>query len=430
MTDLTSAPLTPPPSTPASWLSRKTVLLSGALLLTLAGGTWAASQWFKPPVAKESAVQVQPIAVETLTIQPRSVAQTLELSGTIRPIEQAVLSTRVMGRITYLPVEAGDRIQKDQVVAEVNVLDMAAQTSQARSGVAQARAELARSQATLNQLQSQRVEAQAALKLAQIDQRRMDQLRAEGAISQERLDQSNTTLEQAKAKLAQVEAGSQQAEAAIAQAQAGVTEAEAGVTAASVSQSYGTVIAPFDGVVIQKLAHAGEMAAPGTPLLKIENPTRLELIISVPEENLRYVRVNQSVQVRVDAVNQTFNGVIAQIIPTSDPNSRSFNVKIPLNNSGSLISGMFGRIQLPTTAAQPKLTVPSQALIRRGQLKGVYVVQPSPNQEHAVALLRWVQTGEEQKGQIEITAGLTAGDRVIRQPSPSLSDGQAVEILN
>jgi len=78
-------------------------------------------------------------------------------------------------------------------------------------------------------------------------------------------------------------------------------------------------------------------------LLKIENPDRLQLEISVPEENLRFVRVSQPVQVRVEAASQTLNATIQQIIPAADPNSRSFLVKVPLNNSGRLISGANGR---------------------------------------------------------------------------------------
>jgi len=166
------------------------------------------------------------------------------------------------------------------------------------------------------------------------------------------------------------------------------------------------------------------MAAPGTALLKVENPDRLQLEISVPEENLRFVQVGQPVQVRIDAVNQTLNARIEQIVPAADPNSRSFLVKIPLNNSGRLISGMFGRIALPLGEKQETILIPSNALIQRGQLQGVYVV--NTNDTHSTAVLRWVKTGQQRDGEVEIVSGLMEGDRIITSNINQLSDGQPV----
>ncbi|XGV97952.1 MAG: efflux RND transporter periplasmic adaptor subunit [Leptolyngbya sp. BL-A-14] len=408
-------------------LSRKGwgLLLGGALLLV--GGTWGILQLTRSTHPPETVLAPATI-VETLTIRSQAIANTLELSGTIRPIEQATLSTRVMGRITQLALESGDRFHKGDMLARIDVMDMAAQTSQAQSGVTQAQAEVARSQATLSQLESQKLEAQAALRLAQINQSRMSQLQAEGAVAQSRLDEANTALDETRARVAQTIAGIQQAKAAIAQSRAAVKRAESGVTSASASESYGTIVAPFDGVVVQKLAYEGEMAAPGTVLLKVENPGRLQLEIAVPEENLRFVRLGQPVKVQVDAASQTLNGTIQQIVPAADANSRSFLVKIPLNHSGRLISGMFGRIALSLGKTQQTILIPTKALIQRGQLQGVYVVETNGSQSTAV--LRWVKTGQQREGQVEIVSGLMTGDRIITSNLGQLSDGQPITLAN
>ncbi|MGA7933036.1 MAG: biotin/lipoyl-binding protein, partial [Kovacikia sp.] len=262
------------------------LLLGGALLL--AGGTWGILQLNRSTQSPE-AVSAPVIAVETLNIRAQALAKTLELSGTIHPVDRATLSTRVSGRIIYFPLEAGDRFRKGDVLARIDVQDIAAQTNQAQAGVAQAQAELARSQAALSQLRSQKLAAQAALRQAQLNQTRSAQLQTEGAVSQANLDDANTALEQAREQVTQATAGIQQSQAAIAQAQAAVNQAKSGVTAAATNESYGTVIAPFDGIVTEKLASLGETTNPysmnGTALLKIENPDRLQLEISVPEEN-------------------------------------------------------------------------------------------------------------------------------------------------
>jgi len=394
-------------------------------VLLLAGGTWAILQMNRSPHSLETTT-AQAIAVSTMTLKSQSITNTLELSGSIRPVEQATLSTRVMGRITALSLESGDRFRKGDVLASIDVMDINAQTGQAQLGVAQAQAEVFRSQASLNQLESQKLEAQSALRLAQVTQSRMSRLQAEGAVSQSVLDDANTALEQARARVAQSEAGIRQSQAAIDQTQAAVSRAELSVISSDISASYGTIIAPFDGVVVQKMAYEGEMAAPGTPLLKVENPNKLELEISVPEENLRLVRVGQSVKVQFDAVNQTINGTIQQIVPAANAQSRSFLVKIPLNNSSKLISGMFGRIALPLGANKETLLVPTKALIQRGQLQGVYVVEST--EEKAIAVLRWVKTGKPQNEQIEIVSGLKTGDRIITSNIVQLSDGQPVAV--
>jgi RND family efflux transporter MFP subunit len=401
------------------------LLVGGVLLLT--GGTWFVLSQNRSPQPSEIA-STSVLSVDTLTIRSQSVANTLELSGSIRPVEQATLSTRVMGRITQLSLETGDRFRKGDILTRIDVMDITTQTGQAQLGVAQAQAEVFRSQASLNQLESQKLEAQSALRLAQVTQSRMSRLQAEGAVSQSVLDDANTNLEQARARVAQSEAGIRQSQAAIAQTQAAVSRAELSVISSDVSESYGTIFAPFDGVVVQKMAYEGEMAAPGTPLLKVENPNKLELEISVPEENLRFVRVGQSVKVQFDAVNQSLSATIQQIVPASNAQSRSFLVKIPLTNSGKLISGMFGRIALPIGATKETLLIPTTALIQRGQLQGVYVLETSGEKTNApsIAMMRWVKTGKTQDGQVEIVSGLKAGDRIVTSNIAQLSDGQAV----
>ncbi len=399
------------------------LILGGLLLLT--GGTWTVLQMNRSPQTSEAPV-TQAIAVSALTLRSQSVVNTLELSGTIRTVEQATLSTRVMGRITQMSLESGDRFRKGDILARIDVMDMTAQTGQAQLGVAQAQAEVYRSQASLSQLESQKLEAQSAMRLAQITQSRMSKLQAEGAVTKSQLDDANTNLEQARARVAQSDAGIRQSQAAIAQTQAAVSRAELSVVASDVGESYGTIFAPFDGVVVQKLAYEGEMASPNTPLLKVENPNKLQLEISVPEENLRFVRVGQPVQVQFDAVSQALSATVQQIVPAADPKSRSFMIKIPLNNSGKLISGMFGRIALPLGERKETLLIPESAMIQRGQLQGVYVVEPKG--EQSIAVLRWVKTGKTQKGQIEIVSGLAVGDRIITNNISQLSDGLPVAI--
>ncbi len=392
------------------------------IALVLAGGVWTVQHFSQSPTEPKTTQEtpITPVAVNTWTVRLKKVPDSLELSGTIQAIDSAVLSTRVSGRIKALALQEGDRVKKGQMVAQIDVADIAAQSAQAQAGVGQSQAGLAQTKANLSQFKSQQVEARASLNLAKINQSRTAQLHNEGAISQSQLDQANTALEVAQAKVAQIESAIRQGEAAIAQSQAAIAQAKAGVGAASANISYGVIRAPFDGVVTQKLAYEGEMTTPGSPLLKLENTDHLRLEIAVPEAELRFIRINQPVVVKIDALDEKQTASVKQIVPTADPNSRSFIVKVPLKNSGHLISGMFGRIELPRDTREVIL-IPANTLVRRGQLEGVYVVDA-----HNQAELRWVKTGSVRDNQIEIASGLTDGDRIITSHLQQLSDGQSV----
>ncbi|MGA7954610.1 MAG: efflux RND transporter periplasmic adaptor subunit [Gloeobacterales cyanobacterium] len=394
------------------------------IALVLAGGIWTTQHFSQssPDNKTTQRTTVVPLAVETLTVRLKKLPDRLELSGTIQPVDSAVLSTRVMGRIKTLALQEGDRVKKGQVLAQIDVADIAAQSAQAQAGVGQSQAGLAQTKANLNQLKSQQVEARASLKLAKINQSRTAQLRNEGAISQSQLDQANTALDVAQAKVAQIESAIRQGEAAITQSQAAIAQAKAGVGATSANISYGVIRAPFDGVVIQKLAYEGEMTTPGSSLLKLENTNHLRLEVAVPEADLRFIRLDQSVVVKIDALEEKQTATVKQIVPAADPNSRSFIVKVPLKNSGHLISGMFGRIELPR-GTREVIMIPVAALVRRGQLEGVYVVDAN-NQ----AVLRWVKTASVRDNQIEIASGLTDGDRIIISHLQQLSDGQSITL--
>jgi HlyD family secretion protein len=392
------------------------------IALVLAGGFWTGQHFSQSPTDNKTALRtpIIPLSVDTLTVRPKEIPDRLELSGTIQPVDSAVLSTRLIGRIKTLALQEGDRVAKGQVVARIDVADIAAQNAQAQAGVGQSQAGLAQTKANLNQLKSQQVEARASLNLAKINQSRTAQLRGEGAISQSQLDQAKTALDVAQAKVNQIESALRQGEAAITQSQAAIAQAKAEVGATSANASYGVIRAPFNGVVIQKLAYAGEMTTSGSPLLKLENTDRLRLEIAVPEADLRFIRPDQSVVVKIDASAEEQTAKVRQIVPTADPNSRSFIVKVPLKNSGRLISGMFGRVEL-LRGTREAVVIPAHTLVRRGQLEGVYVVDANNQAE-----LRWIKTGRIRDKQIEIVSGLTNGDRIITSHLQQLSDGQSI----
>jgi RND family efflux transporter MFP subunit len=205
-------------------------------------------------------------------------------------------------------------------------------------------------------------------------------------------------------------------------AHAGKTQAEAGVVQASTAMGFTRVRAPFDGVVISKVAEPGAMAAPGVPLLVVEDPSRFRLEVQVDESKLSAVKMGESVRVAVDSVgDRILEGKVTQIVPAADPASRTITVKIDLPASSQIRSGLFGRAYF-SRGEREAIQVPRSAILSRGQLQAVYVVGTD-----RLAGLRFVTLGKALGDQVEVLSGLQSGDRIVTQPGDRELSGRQVE---
>lgn len=417
------------------------------VLLALAGLTWrlVGGGEEEPHGAGPAKPAVR---VEVVTLRAREAPETLELSGSVVPVRRAALSTRLSGRITRLLVEEGDRVHAGEVLVRVDAGDIEARVSQAEAGTraaeagtrqaeaarATASAAVAEARSRIAALEAQRAEALSRLNLARTEHRRWSSLFLEGAVPRQKADQTQSELEVAQARLRGVDAALVEARAAVGRAEASVGEAEAAVggsraaagqAAAEVAVAgsdlaYAEIVAPFDGVVVKKLAWQGEMTAPGAPLLEVQDVRQVRLEAAVPEDQLARLRVNGLVPVRIDALGREVRGTVKQIVPSGDAGSRTFTVKVALDNAdGRIVPGMYGRLRL-AQGTRTVLTVPVGAVVRRGQLESVLVVD-----EGDVARLRLVKTGRDRDGEVEVLSGLQPGERVVREPG-TVTDGDRV----
>jgi RND family efflux transporter MFP subunit len=200
-----------------------------------------------------------------------------------------------------------------------------------------------------------------------------------------------------------------------------IEQARAESQSATVTLGYATIIAPADGIVVAKAAEVGMMAQPGVPLLTIEDPSTYRLEASVEESSMTRVQLGAAVPVRIDALGgPDLTGSVAEIMPGADPASRSVIVKIDLPATSGLRSGQFGIAAFP--AGERVVTaVPRGALVERGQLTGIFVVDDSN-----VARLRFVTTGESSGDSVEILSGLDEGQRFVAEHGGNLADGRKI----
>lgn len=334
----------------------------------------AASAVLAPAPARADA-PVVPVGV----VAARAVGQGVEYDGVLQAVKQSTLSVQVSGRITQWSVKAGDRVKAGQLLAVIDDRVSQAGISQAQAQVAQADAQLANAQ------------AQYA---------RNQELHAKGFVSKAALDVAES---QYKA------------------AQAGSSGAQAGKVQSQLAQGFTRLTAPYDGWVLATHAEAGDLAMPGTPLLTVYAPQPMRAVTHVPAS--RQAAASQAPQVEVRLPDGKWVVPVAKAtVPAADPVSQTveWRLEMPTAAVANLVPGQQVQVRFASVQA-PRLTVPAQAVFRRGELSAVYVVReastPGATADTGRFVLRAVRLGANHgETGFEVLAGLNSGDRVALDP--------------
>ena len=287
--------------------------------------------------------------------------ETRVTTGTVRSTNVSPLAAKVMGNVTRVLVREGDRVRAGQLLLEIDDREGRARTAQMSAANAAARA-------NANVMAS--------------TYQRVAMLREKGHVSAQDFDE--------------VAAKKSAAEAQLQQARAGLTEAETFL-------SYANVRSPIDGVVTARMVDPGAQAAPGMPLLTVEDDAHYRVETTVDEELATRVRAGDVV--RVDGKEAR----VTNIVPAVDPVTRSALVQIALPSAAGFRSGAFVKVAF-TIGSRNGITVPASAIQHRGQLTSVLVVDPA-----GVARLRLVTLGESTGDRIEVLSGIDPGERVVLQ---------------
>ncbi|MBN2445483.1 MAG: efflux RND transporter periplasmic adaptor subunit [Phycisphaerae bacterium] len=331
------------------------------LLIWLAGGF---HQKIEPGPAQ---VGMQPLGkAPTFMVQQVAVPLSEEAVSTVRAAHQTEVGAKVIARVLAVHFLAGQYVEKDQVLVELEHADLDARVSQA-----QAAADA----------------AQSALDQAQTNYDRIVRLHEQNATSELEFTTATNNLNAAKANL-------EQARGALREAQTVV--------------EYATIRSPLTGVVIDKAVDVGDMVQPGQTVLTLYD--RLQLVATVRESLATSLKVGQKLPVSLDALGLHCEGAISEIVPEADVLSRAFQVKVTGPCPPGVIPGMFGRLYIPLGERQ-ELRIPSTAIRRVGQVPYVYRVIDGNRVERA-----FVQVAGEHGDEVSIASGLTAGEQIVADP--------------
>jgi RND family efflux transporter MFP subunit len=352
--------------------------------------------------------EAPPVQVQTARAALAPIPRAFEAGGALQARTTAAVASRILATVLSVEAAPGDRVKAGQRLVVLDARELDAQSRHADAMAGAARHAVDAAEAELEG-------ARAALLLAQKTHDRMAMLHASGATAAHELDLATAGLRGAETR-------SMAAEARLIEARAAVTATDEAARAARATAAFAVIHAPFEGVVTEKLAEPGNMAVPGAPLLRLED-ARLRLDVRLDESRAASLAIGHPVDVLLDrsgaaAGGDAIAGTVAELSRAVDTGSHSFLVKIDIPPRADLRSGMFARARF-TGPPRAALAVPREALVTRGQLPTLFVV------EDGRARMRVVRVGES-AGVVEILAGLIAGEQVIVPPPPGLRDGDAV----
>lgn len=336
----------------------KTIMRTGAVLAAaLAMVLTACSDDHAEP-------QVQTVAVAPdgadFTVNAAHRTRYLHAAGVVRPIADATLSTKLMGSVSEVMVQEGDVVRRGQPLLRIDARDLGAQRQQVEAAHA---------------------EAAAVLAEAELHVKRMRALYADDAAPRAQLDAAET---------------------GYTRAMAGVAAARASAAELAAVTSYALLRAPFDGIVVRRMVDPGSFAAPGAPLVTVQDPHRLRVSVSASPEAVRQVQVGSPLTAVIEGTAVT--AVVEGVVPGS---AGLFTVNAIVENRGvSLPATGAAELALPQ-GTHTSFVVPRRAIRQQGDLTGVHLRRDDN------VLTRWVRLGPVAGDSVEVLGGLQDGDVII-----------------
>lgn len=343
--------------------------VAGLLALILYTGGFFATGKIEPGLEKASAKK-DPAKTGRVKAVLKELPEFYEGVGTLRPRTETTVESQVAARVLEVKARPGDRVKRGQLLVLLDSRQFRAQVEQARQGLLASRAALQRALAEYKRVEKY-IKGEAAT------QRDLEQAREAKLSAQARARQADKKLEEA-----------------------------------AIALSYTRITSPEDSRVMKRQIEPGDIAVPGKPLLMLQTGRGLRLEAMVREGLISKVWVGQELEVEIPALNKRLMGRVEEIVPSADPTTRTFLVKVLVPSGPGLYSGMFGRLLVPV-GRRPAVMIPIRAIDQVGQLEMVELVTPK-----GISRI-YVTTGRREGDQVEVLSGLKGGETLAVKEAPN-----------
>jgi HlyD family secretion protein len=413
------------------------------------------------PVAEADAEDSAPEPIDVESVNPTrgGIIRTSTQIGSVEPFEEADLYAKISGYLSVLNVDYGDRVKRDQLLAEIDDPEVIKDADKAAADVLQAKAAVAQAEAFIESAKADREALAAAVEqaIAEVERyvsmknyhekkyTRYKRLVQEKAIPQQIADEEEEGYESArasevasqkavlnaKAQLNAAIARVKKAEADLTEAKANVQVAEAKLAKAKVLVAYTKITSPYDGVVTKRNFFRGAFIRSATeggamPLLTVARTDKVRVVTAVPDRDVPFTNVGDPAEITLDALgSEVFRGKVSRFAESEDPTSRTMHTEIDLPNpQNQLHAGMYGIAKIILDASLKDSTLPASCLVGESKNgKGdVYVIKDGKAKKTQVTI------GADDGIRVEIVAGLSPKDAVIVNTG-SVADGAPVRSI-
>jgi RND family efflux transporter MFP subunit len=353
--------------------------------------------------------QTDPV-VNVVTVGQSSHESNLTLPGSIQAVTESPVLARSSGYVRKRNVDIGDRVNKDQVLCEIEAPELLQMLEQARATLAQSEAAMEQAVAAVQQ-------GRANEQLAKVTAARWESLARQGIVSK----QDNDTYQaQYEAQRANVQA----LEKAVAAAKSNIAASQANFNRLTELSKFPYVRAPFAGVITLRNIDVGTLVTEGTTLLyRIAQTDRLRTYVNVPQADAGAIRVGQTARLAVSELpGREFAGTVTRTANAFDPATRTLLAEVQVANAdGKLLPGMYADVTLASSRANPPLMIPGDTLLIRPDGPQVAIVDAA----QTVHFQR-VKLGRDYGNKIEVLSGLTSGQRLVVNPGDTVREGVKV----
>lgn len=336
-----------------------------------------------------------PVAVELGTIQQGDIEDISEFTGTLLGISEVMVSPKIAGRILSVMADLGDEMQAGQLIAALD-------DDEAKHAVEESKARLAVARASLE-------ESITNLLMAQNELNRVKTLREKKIAAESELDSAQSTVSSLESRKKLADANIQQQEAAL--------------RAAESRLAYTKITSPIAGYIGKRYADEGAMVSPTSPIVQIADITKVKTVISVVEKDYSKIHVGLIARINVDAYpGREFDGAIVRISPVIDPNTRTADAEIEIENKDILLKpGMFTRVYISFGTHENAALIANRTLVKRDSKTGVFV----PADDRKTAVFHELTIGLVNEDYTEVF-GIDAGKEIIVTGQHLLNDGDPI----
>ncbi|MEO1131656.1 MAG: efflux RND transporter periplasmic adaptor subunit [Cyanobacteria bacterium J06639_1] len=369
------------------------------------------------------------VAVETAIARRQTLDDLRSYSGTTQPARLVSLRAQTEGRLLSLEIDAGDAVNRSQVLGQIDDRLLAAELRQARAELAVRESEVAEAEAEVSEVEAEEERDRLDLQQFADDAERLAALAEEGAVSEQEAERARTAQLTAARTVDAAERRVQTLQRAVEAARQRVEAQAAAIAQTQQQQVFAVLESPISGTVMERLMQPGDLARPGEAIATIGDFAEVKVAVQVSELDLGRIRVGQSAGVTVDAFpDREYRGIVDRIAPAADATARLVPVEVRVPNSDRLlVSGLLARVQFESGGA-PQIAIPEGALQVGGEGYESAVFAIEGTGEAATARAREVVVGDRRKGLVQIRSGLRVDEAIVVRSSQPLEDGQTVRL--